>query len=181
MTEVTEKPCTKCGVVKSLSDFYKNASKKYGVLSHCKVCHDSLVLAWQKRNKEKRVADQRAKSSKWSKDNPDKRRANARTWKKNNPSKDLADVCRRRAQKLRATPGWADQKAIGQYYLIASFLSVELGIDFHVDHVVPLRSKAVQGFHSQHNLSIALGAWNLSKSNKWWPDMPEDDHLPIAA
>jgi hypothetical protein len=92
-------------------------------------------------------------------------------WQKANPHK-VNEISRNRdAKKLRATPGWADRKAIDQYYLIASFLSFELGIDFHVDHVVPLQSDMVQGFHSQHNLNISLASWNCSKSNRWWPDM----------
>jgi hypothetical protein len=33
------KKCTKCGEVKPLSDFYKNATYKDGFVSKCKICH----------------------------------------------------------------------------------------------------------------------------------------------
>jgi hypothetical protein len=82
-------------------------------------------------------------------------------------------VAKRGAAKLRATPAWADQKAIEQYYLIAAFLTAELGIAFEVDHVVPLRGKIVSGLHAHTNLAISLASWNRAKSNRWWPNMPE--------
>lgn len=181
IAKVTEKPCTKCGLVKSLSEFYKNASKKYGVLPHCKKCHDVMVLAWQTKNPDTYHSYQKEKKSLRTADTKAKRRASNARWKKENASKDLSYVRNRHASKLKATPAWAGQKAIQQYYLIASFLSHELGVKFHVDHIVPLRNELVQGFHSQHNLNIALGTWNLAKSNCWWPDMPDAERLPLAA
>lgn len=124
----------------------------------------------------------RAKKADWRSVNSDAIRAKKALWQKLNPHKAVASVSRRRALKMAATPPWADQSAIDQYYLIAGFLSGELGVEFHVDHIVPLRSETVQGFHSQHNLNIALGAWNISKSNRWWPHMPERiDAEPLAA
>lgn len=102
-------------------------------------------------------------------------------WKQANAHKVNASTAKRFASKMRATPAWADKKAIDQYYLIAGFLSDALGVEFHVDHIVPLRGETVQGFHSQHNLNIALGSWNISKSNRWWPDMPVNVDEPKKA
>lgn len=93
-------------------------------------------------------------------------------WKQRNPHKVAADTRKRQAAQLRATPTWADHKAIEQYYLIAAYLTAELGTPFHVDHVVPLQGETVCGLHAHTNVSIALGAWNCSKSNRYWPDMP---------
>lgn len=132
---------------------------------------------WRKANAEAI----RAKKADWRRLNADHVRAKKAHWQKQNPHKAVASVSRRRALKLKATPSWADQVAIDQYYLIAGFLSFELGIEFHVDHIVPLQSDVVQGFHSQHNLNIALGSWNIAKSNSWWPDMPEQPQLALAA
>ncbi len=36
----TTKTCTKCGTVKPLTEFYKRSSRKHGVYSCCKVCHN---------------------------------------------------------------------------------------------------------------------------------------------
>jgi hypothetical protein len=111
----------------------------------------------------------------WLQANPGKMAPFRKKWKAANPHKIAADVAKRGATKLRATPAWADHKAIEQYYLIAGFLTSELGISFEVDHVVPLRSKVVSGLHAHTNMSISLASWNRSKSNRWWPNMPEPE------
>lgn len=59
-----------------------------------------------------------------------------------------------------------------QYYLIAGYLSRELGVLFSVDHVVPLKSDFVCGLHAQTNMSILPAAWNAKKGNRSWPGMP---------
>lgn len=152
------------------------------------------VAKWQKENRDKCNANQRRwvernpeehrrqrkeidarripKAKAWIEANRLRVRAIKAAWKRRNLAFVASDASRRRAIQLRAVPGWADQRAIDQYYLIASYLSAELGIEFQVDHIVPLRSEIVQGFHSQHNLNVSLGAWNLAKSNRWWPHMP---------
>lgn len=138
-------------------------------------------LRWTERHPETHRLQSKARDAKrkengkaqaWIDANRDKVRAIKSAWKKRNLAWVASDASKRRAIQLRAVPGWADQKAIDQYYLIAGYLTAELGIEFHVDHVVPLRSEAVQGFHCQQNMSIALGSWNISKSNRWWPGMP---------
>ena len=35
---ITERQCTKCGIIKSLLDFNKQKMGKYGVRTHCKIC-----------------------------------------------------------------------------------------------------------------------------------------------
>lgn len=125
------------------------------------------------------------KLAKWRAENPNKvlesNRRRSSGFKTRNRQIYTASQNKRRAIKLGATPAWADHKAIEQYYLIANYLSFELGVDFHVDHVVPLQSDRVCGLHAQTNMNIALGSWNISKSNRWWPDMPEPEQLAIAA
>ena len=37
---MTAKTCSKCGTVKPLTEFYKRSSRKHGVYSCCKVCHN---------------------------------------------------------------------------------------------------------------------------------------------
>ena len=38
------KKCTKCGVQKPLSDFYKNNTQKSGLQSKCKPCHEKVKM-----------------------------------------------------------------------------------------------------------------------------------------
>lgn len=86
-------------------------------------------------------------------------------YRENKPAYN-AKVAKRRAQKLRATPAWADQKAIIAVYERAQQLTAETGIPHEVDHIVPLAHKNVCGLHIAINLQILTRTANRSKSNK---------------
>lgn len=74
--------------------------------------------------------------------------------------------------KLRATPVWADQSKIEAVYAEAIRLTNETGIKHDVDHIVPLQGKTVRGLHWEGNLQVLPKAQNISKHNRYWPDMP---------
>lgn len=65
----------------------------------------------------------------------------------------------------QATPVWADRKAIEQIYERAQVMSERDGVQYHVDHIVPLRGRLVCGFHIAENLQIIPARKNLMKSN----------------
>ena len=77
----------------------------------------------------------------------------------------------RRTAKDRATPAWADHAAIRAVYDAAVVLELTTGEKYHVDHMVPLKSKMVSGLHNQYNLQVIPRWDNLSKGNRHWPDM----------
>lgn len=91
-------------------------------------------------------------------------------YEKNKPAY-FERAARRRATKKQATPAWADIEAIREYYRAARAFR-KYGYDFHVDHIVPLKSPLVSGLHTEANLRLLPGAENLSKHNRFWPDMP---------
>ena len=167
--------CTGCGAVNF--EFY--AANK----SRCRDCVKKASAAYQRANPEVN----RKAAKKWKALNPDKQQAAVKRWDAAHPQKKLEyakkrqkrfphlmveAVARRRAAKYQATPTWCDRKAIKQYYLIAQFLTEELGTPFSVDHVVPLRAETVCGFHVQNNMSILPTAWNAKKGNRTWPGKP---------
>lgn len=86
---------------------------------------------------------------------------------RDNKSAYLAKWAKRRAQKLQATPKWADLKAIEAIYAEAKRLTQETGIQHEVDHIVPLVGKKVSGLHTERNLQILTRKANRSKSNIW--------------
>lgn len=77
---------------------------------------------------------------------------------------------RRRLALRQATPLWADEfdeLFIKEIYHLAVIRSELLGIDFQVDHIIPLRGKTVCGFHTANNLQILDAESNLEKRNKF--------------
>jgi hypothetical protein len=78
----------------------------------------------------------------------------------------IARSNKRRAVKLSATPAWADLNAIKAIYKQSMQISIETGIEHHVDHIIPLQGKKVSGLHVESNLQIIPAKQNLSKANK---------------
>ena len=98
-------------------------------------------------------------------------------WKKKNSHKVNASTRFRQARELQATPKWANQFFMEEAYDLAARRSkLKTGgiAKWHVDHIVPLRSKHVCGLHVEHNLQVIPASMNVAKSNKHWPDMWEN-------
>jgi hypothetical protein len=74
----------------------------------------------------------------------------------------------RDAAKKNRTPSWLsndDHWMIKQAYDIAAKRTQMLGIEFHVDHIVPLQGKTVSGLHVPWNLQVIPAKLNQQKSN----------------
>lgn len=69
---------------------------------------------------------------------------------------------RKLALKVR-TPAWADMNKISEIYRI----SEQLGPEYTVDHIIPLRGEKVSGLHVPENLAIVTTSENFSKQNRW--------------
>lgn len=55
---------------------------------------------------------------------------------------------------------------------MARKLRQETGIEYQVDHVIPIQSPVVCGLHWEGNLQVIPKLANVLKSNRFWPDMP---------
>ena len=90
---MSDYPCKKCGVVKPLSEFYKNPGNKCGHLTSCKACVKLYIDSRRDiiREREKQVYRENParrksildRSRQWRKDNPEKVRA---IWDKHDKS-----------------------------------------------------------------------------------------------
>lgn len=74
----------------------------------------------------------------------------------------------KRRQRGRTPPPWFNKEEVADVYRAASFCRA-LGIDVHVDHIVPLLGKNVCGLHVQNNLRVTLAHTNRKKGNRLPP------------
>lgn len=246
---ITEKKCSRCGVVKSVDCFGKSSQAKTGLACWCKACksetrkaryqknrehelavnsiwkntnkeyHTFLKKRWRQENKEHYSAQQKEYRSsrldviseygkRWYLENKDRKLqlgrlwylnnkeykdAQNRQWRKDNPLKarQLAKLYRMvnidrvrwhtanyRAKKLQATPLWLNDSQIEEildFHTSAKMFQLYTGVDYQVDHIVPLQGETVCGLHVPWNLQLLPSFENQSKSNRHWPDMPEQE------
>ncbi len=138
------------------------------------------VKEWREANPEK-WAEQ---SKRYAKKYPEKSVARTQAWKARHPER-AADVDKRtrqknsariaanrakyRAVKLQATPAWLNKGhwfEIGCVYMYRDALK-RVGLNYHVDHVVPLRGKNVSGLHVPENLQVIPAVQNRLKNNHY--------------
>lgn len=162
------KTCSRCGVHKPIFEFSKRSASPDGLNASCKKCCNAYQSKARAKYPERYVGYRRA----YYETHREIKRESALNWKKSNPAKAIAQVAKRRAAKLKATPKWADFAKIELFYEEAQFATEFFGIPFSVDHIVPLQSDLVCGLHWEENLQVLTTEANISKHNRWWPDMP---------
>jgi hypothetical protein len=104
----------------------------------------------------------------------EERNAKWREWRKQNIQREQErnkrygrlnkDVVRRKAAKRRAlkksqTPSWANLEKIAEIYR-------NCPSGYHVDHIFPLVSPLMCGFHVENNLQYLPAAENIAKGNR---------------
>ena len=163
------KNCSACHQTKDYCDFYKHPYAVDGLKSSCKSCHNKTSNNWGKRNPEKLLDAQRRSYSR----NSAKRVQSVKAWIKRNyeHARAIKNSCNanRRAALLNATPSWANRKEMMHFYRLyrlARELTLLDGINYQVDHIVPLKSPIVCGLHVENNLQVITATENLLKLNR---------------
>jgi hypothetical protein len=108
-----------------------------------------------------------AKGREWQNANREKVRASVLKWNREHPG----CTAKRKATKLNATPSWANEFFINEAYQLAKLRTEMLGFAWQVDHIVPLISKSVCGFHCEDNMQVIPAKNNAAKGNRFWPDL----------
>lgn len=161
-------------------------------------------LRYAARHYQENIEERRANNRQWRVDNievaraasrrrrqekGDEVRAARRDHYRKNKGVYVANARKREQHIKRATPPWADLRAIEALYVRAEELTVRTGIRYSVDHYYPLKGKIMCGLHVPVNLRIIPHIWNIKKSNTepvpterplccaWPMAYPRDIHL----
>lgn len=97
-------------------------------------------------------------------------RENLTSWRKNNIPKIRAWSAGQKYWYKIATPKWLSKehkKEIVGFYWERKVLSEVTGIQFHVDHIIPLKGKIVCGLNVPWNLRTLEWKENIVKKNKF--------------
>lgn len=186
------KTCKRCGEVKPAESFYAGSVK-------CKPCDniasrehyaknkDRIRARQSERSKVKRDQDlvnkaayyakNRAalieKSKRYHEANRELRARYKLDWQRANKQRVAEYAANRRAVKLNSAVKWSDGFIVSEMYDLARRRTMATGIEWHVDHIVPLQSERVCGLHAHTNLRVIPGLENKVKGNSVWPGMPQ--------
>ena len=153
--------CTECGLEATTQEqlilFINNKPSKHGKQNLCIDCKNKRSAEYEKNNKEIRAIQKK----KWHLENKDKNKKAYKKYYAKNKSGYNFRTSLYRANKLLATPKWADMEIIKDFYLEAKYHGLE------VDHIVPLNNKHVCGLHVEHNLQLLSVEENRSKGNHY--------------
>lgn len=139
------KRCSRCTQTKDTLYFGVHRGQKDGLSVWCKQCCSD----WRKENRHIKAADQ-AK------------------YRKRHPEKIRANNAKREYGQIQRTPKWLSTIQLRQielFYDAAIKLTKELGIEFQVDHIIPLHGKNISGLHVPWNLQVLSASDNAKKRN----------------
>jgi hypothetical protein len=181
-TYVPKKPCKRGHFLrytkgKICVECAKNAAKSWSAGNKARKAENMLV--WQRKNREKvRQTNQnwqkthpesvKVRQKRWQEANPSAVVKKTQRWQAKNPGYTTAQVMKRKAKKLNATPAWltaTDYLELESIYAYCGALRA-VGLNYHVDHIVPLQGKRVSGLHVPWNLQVIHATENLRKHNK---------------
>ena len=170
-----------------MDQFYANKRMKDGLNTFCITCHKADNLARKTKNRadpdfktaelaykktyRNRTVEHRAKYlEQWRQANKEHVAQYGKKYRAKN--KELCNyLCqRRKIDKMHRTPAWLtedDKWMMEQAYEIAALRTEMLGVEFHVDHVIPLRGRSVSGLHVPTNLRVVTWLENQRKTNKF--------------
>ncbi len=128
----------------------------------CKTCVN--YKARSKRNRKPKMSEKELRAKKllrlkaWRNKNLDKVKMYAKKYNRENRKQRTALENKRRAQKLKAIPKWANLELIKEFY-------INRPEEMHVDHIIPLQGKLICGFHVENNLCITATKFGRTINN----------------
>jgi hypothetical protein len=155
---------------KGFSKYYTGIACKHGHLAErytaSKTCCE-CANATANKTKSKDRAKYTASSVAWNKQNPQKTFEYHRAIRLRNPGQRNLWTMNYRNAKANRMPKWLNAGELFEMESVYTYCSAlrKIGLDYHVDHVVPLRGKSISGLHVPWNLQVLPGRENMSKGN----------------
>jgi hypothetical protein len=158
--EQQNKVCTVCKKEKPLIDFYLVKNRTGSVRrSPCKQCKSELCRKYFEENRFEIVERRRPYQKKWQDRQPKERGQRINQSRK---EYFMRYHRRKRADKLKATPPWVTK----EHFLQMRTFYLNRPVGYHVDHIIPLKGKAVRGLHVPWNLQYLPAKENMRKGNR---------------
>jgi hypothetical protein len=190
------KSCSKCKIYKETTSFCADKRKSDGLQSQCKDCYNAYQrsqefrakarLAYSKNEKLKNRSKsgerksymrkyreenlERIKQAQSTKEYKTKHRLAEKKYRKKHAAKYKERDMKRYFEKLKRTPTWLSKSnkiELAWVYEIAEQKSVQTGILYEVDHIIPIKGKIVSGLHVPWNLQILTKTENNFKRHKF--------------
>ncbi len=162
--------CIECGNSRSIQRYHKVLKFDPTYVDHQRrLAKDQYIrdgTKWYHENKDKATAQNKA----WIARNKEEFKLYCVQWRRDNPIKLCINATAYRAQKIKATPSWINDELVEQFYSQAAAKTKEMGVQYVVDHMVPLNSDMVCGLHWEGNLQVITLKENSSKNCRWWPN-----------
>lgn len=124
---------------------------------------------YNRRYREDNLSEIIERERRYRQENQESVRERARRYQAANQEKFFAYASKRRAAKRDRIPPWfgeLDQFLLEEAYGLAVQRQELTGIEWHVDHMVPLLARKASGLHCADNIQVIPAAMNLSKNNK---------------
>lgn len=185
------KTCKTCGDTKPLEDFTQVKRNSDGHSGSCKVCDNAKKLSTDpdRTKSRERVRKFYATNPTKAKEYYDKKKGSegfrqkqynhTKAYREANPGWMASQCAKRRSIKKNATPAWQNEFFVQEAYELANMRTKSTGIEWHVDHIVPLQHKDACGLHTEDNLQVIPAVLNYRKMNYTmdqhkWSDCFED-------
>lgn len=148
----TGKPCA-----------HGHVAERYVASKTCVECGNAAANVAKAKNRQKYVTTSVA----WGRANPAKLAEYQRRRNAKRPGQRNLWTANYRSAKEFRQPSWLSAAQLAEMDSIYGYCSAlrQVGLDYHVDHIVPLRGQSVSGLHVPWNLQVLPGSENMSKGN----------------
>lgn len=168
--------CTNCNLIKPLSAYSKQASRKSGIRCACKDCLNKKQKTYYCASDKQKISARKyrdknpdlckANYKKWLGKNRDLMKSIAKKWRQENPDAVRASQARRRAKMCNSSENYSTLDIKNLYKKQRGkcvACECDLFFNYHADHIMPL---ALGGGNDKKNIQLLCAPCNLQKNSK---------------